>query len=168
MINKALIFIVVLLSAYLSGCASVPMASEEDDRLRKEFSAPAEGTAGLYIYRNSNFGAALAKSVYIDGEHIGETAPMTYFYKQVKSGEHKLSTESEFSDNDLSIQTEDGKNYFVRQYIKFGVFVGGANLELMTEDEGQKGVLECKLAKELDKSDMVEQKAAMVQDEPSQ
>ncbi len=72
---------------------------------------------------------------------------MTYFYKEVQRGKHKLSTESEFSNNDLSIDAEKGRNYFVRQYIKMGLLVGGANLELVSEDEGMKGVLECKLAK---------------------
>lgn len=72
---------------------------------------------------------------------------MTFFYKEVQPGEHKLSTESEFGNNDLKITTESGKNYYVRQYIKMGAFVGGSNLELATEDAGKKGVLECKLAK---------------------
>ncbi|MCK4711050.1 MAG: DUF2846 domain-containing protein, partial [Gammaproteobacteria bacterium] len=96
--------------------------------------------------RNSSFGGALKKSVYIDGELIGETAPMTYFFKEVHAGKRKLSTESEFSENDLILDTESGKNYFVRQYIKMGVFVGGANLELVSMENGKKGVLECKLA----------------------
>ncbi len=71
---------------------------------------------------------------------------MTYFYKLVSPGEHKLSTESEFGNNDLVLNTETGKNYFIRQYIKMGLFVGGANLELVSEPDGKKGVLECKLA----------------------
>jgi len=45
------------------------------------------------------------------------------------------------------IKTDQGMNYFVRQYIKMGVFVGGANLELVPEEEGKKGVSECNLAK---------------------
>ena len=138
---------VVVSVLLLGGCATVPMASIEDDKARKEYSAPSEGTSGLYIYRNMSFGGALKKALYIDGELIGETAPMTYFYKQVRPGDHNLSTESEFSENDLILQIESGKNYFIRQYIKFGVFVGGANLEVVPEEEGRKGVLECKLAK---------------------
>jgi hypothetical protein len=74
---------------------------------------------------------------------------MTYFYKEVQSGGHILSTESEFSNNDLLLDAEAGRNYFVRQYIKMGLFVGGANLELVSEEEGKKGVLECKLADSL-------------------
>lgn len=147
MLKKSLILLTFLISSYLTGCASVPMAPEEDDKARKEFSSPTQGSAGLYIYRNSTFGGALKKSVYVDGELLGETAPKTYFYKEVPPGEHTLSTESEFSNNDMMLKTEGGKNYFVRQYIKFGLVVGGANLELVSEEDGKKGVLECKLAK---------------------
>ena len=123
------------------------MAPVEEDTARKTFSAPREGSTGLYIYRNSRFGGALKKSVYIDGDLIGESAPMTYIYREISPGEHRLSTESEFGDNDLVINTKAEQNYFVRQYIKMGVFVGGANLELVSEEAGKKGVLECKLAK---------------------
>lgn len=147
MFKKSPALCALIFSIHLAGCASVPMASVEDDNLRKKFNPPAKGTSALYIYRNTNLGGALKKSVYVDGELIGETAPMTYFYKLVKPGEHTLSTESEFSPNDLKIKTEGGKNYFIQQQIKLGVFVGGAKLEQVPEDKGKKGVLECKLAK---------------------
>ena len=129
-----------------AGCATVPMAPAEEDEARKEFAQPATGMAGLYVFRNSNFGGALKKSIYIDGEFIGESAPMTYFYHSIEPGSRKISTESEFSDNDLELSVEAGKNYFVQQYIKLGLFVGGAGLELVSEEAGTKGVLECKLA----------------------
>jgi hypothetical protein len=147
MFKKTLILSALIVATCLTGCASVPMASKEDDQMRKQFSTPAKGASGLYIYRNTNFGGALKKSVYVDGLLIGETAPMVYFYKEVEPGEHKLSTESEFSPNDLLLKTEGGKNYFIQQQIKFGLVVGGAKLEPMAEDKGKKGVLECKLAK---------------------
>jgi len=147
MLKKLLIILTITTSSYLTGCASVPMASMEEDNLKKQFTAPPQGTSGLYIYRNTNLGGALKKDVYIDGKLIGETAPMTYFYKRVKAGKHTLSTESEFSDNDLILQAESGKNHFINQYIKMGLFVGGAGLELASEKNGKKGVLECELAK---------------------
>ena len=46
----------------------------------------------------------------------------------------------------FELDAKGGQNYFVRQYIKFGVVVGGANFELVSEEEGKQGVLECKLA----------------------
>lgn len=136
------------ISALLCGCASVPLAPAEDDQLRKAFAAPVSNTAGLYIYRNSHAGATLKKSVFIDGDFIGETAPMTYFYREIKPGRRNLSTESEFSNNDLILDAESGKNYYVRQYLKLGVFVAGAQLEQVAEDVGMKGVLECRLAQQ--------------------
>jgi hypothetical protein len=146
MLKKVIILMILVGSTYITGCATVPMASDEQDVARKEFSPPPQDSAGLYIYRNSTFGGALKKNIYIDGDFIGETAPKTYFYTVVNPGVHMLSTESEFSDNSIEITVESGQNYFVRQYIKFGVFVGGSNLELVSEAEGQKGVLECNLA----------------------
>ena len=78
---------------------------------------------------------------------MGETANKTYFYKEIAPGEHQISTESEFSDNAITFQAEGGKNYFARQYIKMGVFVGGANLQMVSEQEGMEEVLKCRLAK---------------------
>ncbi|MNF04598.1 hypothetical protein D3C80_2041560 [compost metagenome] len=39
-----------------------------------------------------------------------------------------------------------GKNYYVRQSIKVGVFVGGAKLEIVPEDIGQAHLQKCTLA----------------------
>ncbi|MCB1889378.1 MAG: DUF2846 domain-containing protein [Rhodocyclaceae bacterium] len=128
------------------GCASVPMESADKDARLKLFEPPQASEAGLYIFRDSSRGASLKKTIYVNGSIIGESAPNTYFYQTVPPGKNTISTESEFGENDLEITTEGGKNYFVRQYIRFGVFVGGANLELTTEEEGREGVLECELA----------------------
>ena len=123
------------------------MGPATQDAALKTFPAPEEGSAGVYIYRNSFVGQALKKNLYLDGEFLGESANKTYFYKQVKPGEHTVSTESEFSDNAFKFVALEGVNHFIRQYIKMGVFVGGANVELVTEEEGKKGVLASGLAK---------------------
>lgn len=146
MFKKIITLTAVMSSIYLTGCASVPMASGDLDKAKKEFSAPSENKSGLYIYRNSSFGAALKKTISIDGAIIGESAANTYFYKEVSPGTHEISTESEFSDNKITIDFQKGINYFVQQYIKFGAFVGGAGLKQVTEEDGKKGVLETKLA----------------------
>ena len=130
----------------LSACATVPMASVEESNTAKQFRSPEKGNSGLYIYRDSFIGKALKKNLYIDDKFIGESAPDVFFYKTIKAGEHKISTESEFSNNDLNIKTESGKNYFIRQYIKFGVFVGGAKLEQVSEEEGKKAISKLNMA----------------------
>lgn len=142
---------ILALSAFalslLAGCASVPMERAEKSESAKNFSPPTSGNAGVYVYRSGSFGGALKKSIWIDGKCIGESAPNTFFYEEVKgNAEHKLSTESEFSPNDLVLTTSEGKNYFVRQFIKIGVFVGGAGLEVVSDDEGKSEVSKLSMA----------------------
>lgn len=138
---------IVLLSALFTGCASVKMESQEASDKAKQFAAPSAGNAGLYIYRDSAVGRALKKDIRVDGNCIGESAPDVFFHTEVSGGqEHTVSTESEFSPNTLSLLFEAGKNYFVRQYIKLGVFVGGADLEVIPETQGKEAVAKLALA----------------------
>jgi uncharacterized protein YlaN (UPF0358 family) len=123
------------------------MESKEKSELAKQYNSPSEGKAGLYVYRSGSFGAALKKDVWLNGNCVGETAPNMFFYEEIEGNtEHKVSTESEFSANDLLVKTESGKNYFVSQYIKMGVFVGGAGVELIDEEKGKKQVSKLDMA----------------------
>jgi len=146
--NKKLLSVVAA-AFIVTGCASVPMESKEASVKAKQFNRPTEGHSGLYVYRDSFVGKALKKDIWIDGKCIGESAPDVFFYEEVKSGQpHTISTESEFSPNDLTINTLAGTNYFINQYIKMGVFVGGAGLELVNEEKGKNAVMKLELAKQ--------------------
>lgn len=139
--------LVVLAIILLAGCASVPMASKEDSDYAKEFNPPAEGKSGLYIYRGGGPGGALKKDIWVNDECIGESAPKVFFYTEVEGDkEHKVSTESEFSPNDLMVKVKSGLNYFIKQYIKIGVFVGGANLKVVDENKGKEEVAKLGMA----------------------
>ena len=129
-------------SVLFAGCASVPTEQAEVSNVLKQVKAPSANNAGLYIYRsNSVVGGALKKDVWVDDECIGETARGTFFYHEVLGDiQHKVSTESEFSPNDLMIDTKAGNNYFVKQYIKPGLIVGGAGLKLVPEAEGKQAI----------------------------
>ncbi|QSX41214.1 DUF2846 domain-containing protein [Shewanella cyperi] len=151
MFKKISIIMSLVAVTLLSGCASVPMASNDEDKAVKEFQKPQDGKAGLYIYRNTFVGQALKKNVYINGKLVGETANKTFFYKELAPGAYELATESEFSENNANLKVEPGQLYFVEQKIKMGVFVGGAALEQVDSETGMKNVLQCKLAKETDK-----------------
>ena len=144
---KFMSILVVAASLALTGCASVNMATPQQSAKAKEFNAPSPGNAGLYVYRNSFVGQALKKDVWVDGKCVGESAPNVFFFKELPGGKtYKIDTESEFSPNTLEVMLEAGKNYFVRQYIKMGVFVGGAGLELIPEAEGKADVAKLELA----------------------
>lgn len=124
------------------------MASKEDSAKAKEFNAPSPGNAGVYIYRNSFVGKALKKDIYIDGKCLGESAPDVFFKTEVEGGKvHKIDTESEFSPNTMELMLASGKNYFIRQFIKMGVFVGGAGLEQVSEEQGKADIAQLNMAK---------------------
>ena len=145
--NKKIV-LVILSVLHFAGCATVPMQGKEESLKAKEFSQPEEGYSGLYLFRAGGMGTALKKDIWVNGKCIGETAPHMFFYEKVKSGqEYKISTESEFSPNDLLIKPESGKNYYIEQYMKMGLFVGGAGLELVSEEEGKRKISELELAK---------------------
>ncbi len=139
--------IVALSALVLTGCASVNMASKEESDKAKQFSAPSAGKSGLYVYCNSFVGKALKKDIWVDGNCLGESASDVFFYTQVEGGtKHKIETESEFSPNAMELFMDAGKNYFIRQFIKLGAFVGGADLEQIPEEQGKADVAKLGLA----------------------
>jgi len=147
--GKYLLTLLTIAFVTLSGCASIPKETNHDKVAHiKGFPPPEKGKAGVYIFRDGIFGSALKKDLWIDGKCIGESASNTFFYIQVQGNrEHTITTESEFSPNSLTIKTDAGKNYFIRQYIKMGVFVGGADLELVAPNEAKPIIQKLDLAK---------------------
>lgn len=142
------IITLALLTPFFVGCASIPLESSSASSAAKQFNPPTEGKAGLYIYRDSLIGAALKKDIWIDGLCVGESAAQTFFYEEVSgNAQHKVSTESEFSPNDLHFIAERNKLYFIKQYIKLGLFVGGADVKLVSASEGKSAIAALDLAK---------------------
>ena len=138
--------VLIAFVSMVTGCASVPLASTETDAARKRFDPPTEEKAGVYVYRTSSIGQALKKTVCVDEIPLGRTAPNTYFYIEVDPGKHTVSTESEFGYNSLDFIADAGVNYFFEQYLKMGIFVGGANVKAVSQEKGKAEVLKCKLA----------------------
>lgn len=133
-------------AALMTGCASAPLATKEQDTQSKTFAAPRADKAGLYIYRNSFGGQLLRKQLSIDGQPIGKTSNKIFFHKEIAPGDHTIATESEFGDNELKFTAEGGKNYYARQYMKMGIFIGGSGIEMVSEEEGKEEILNCELA----------------------
>lgn len=141
------IALLALVSVLFTGCASVKMEDDGITTKAKKFAPPSAGNAGLYVYRDSFVGKSLKKDILVDGKCLGESASDVFFRTEVSGGkEHQISTESEFSPNTLKLIFDAGKNYFVRQYIKMGAFVGGADLELVPEAQGKEAVAKLGMA----------------------
>ncbi len=146
--SKLALLVLALSVMFFSGCSTVPLEPKEMSESAKSFNTPPEGKVGLYVYRDSFVGQALKKDIWVDNECLGKTSNKVFFYKAIDGNkEHKLSTQSEFSANSLSLNTKNGKNYFVRQYIKMGVFVGGANLEVVEAEKAKEVISKLDLAK---------------------
>lgn len=135
---------IAILVLSLVGCASVPMGDPKKEAESKTFSAKPE-TAGVYIYRNESFGAAIRMDVLVDGKPLGKTAAKTYYFTDVTPGHHTITSISENSDS-LAIEAEAGNLYYVWQEVKMGVLYARTKLHLVHETEGKKGVLESNLA----------------------
>lgn len=134
----------VLATGTLAGCASVPMASQEADASAKAFQ-PRPGMANIFLYRNETFGAAVAMTVSLDGKVMGRTGPQTYFLWEVAPGRHEIASHTE-NTSKLTIDVQAGRNYYVWQEVKMGMFQPGSLLQEMSEVEGRKGVMECQRA----------------------
>ena len=129
----------------LVGCAStVPMATPAKDAQAKQFVAKPD-VAGVYVYRNEAFGKAVKLPLELDGKTIGQTGYKTYFYTEVSPGPHKLTTRAE-NTTELTIDAIAGKLYFIWQEVKMGMWAPKAELHLVDEATGKKGVNETNLA----------------------
>lgn len=133
----------LLLSLTLVGCASVPMATTQDDVTAKRFS-PSPDMSGIYIYRNEYFGAAIKMPVVLDGRQLGKTVAHSYLYKEVPPGKHIITADGENTDM-LKVVTQPGQNVFIHQQVKMGFAVGRSGMKVVDAAEGKAGVLECKL-----------------------
>jgi len=139
-----IVFIILLLTSGLIGCASVPMESPEKDAEMKLFKKPVDN-AGLYIYRNETMGGGVKMDLKLDGKLIGESASETYFYQEVAPGKHEITSEAE-NTSTLTIDAMAGKLYYIWQEVKMGFLYARSKLQLVSEEEGQAGVKESKLA----------------------
>jgi hypothetical protein len=128
----------------LAGCASVPMGDTKHDAELKTFSSKS-ASAGLYIYRNESAAPAIRMDVEVDGKTLGQTAAKTFFYTEVSPGKHTVTSISENTDT-VEVDAVGGKLYYIWQEVKFGFLYARTKLHLVSDAEGQKGVLECQLA----------------------
>jgi len=128
----------------MGGCASVPMATPQQDAAAKQFKVPA-GKSRIYLYRNETFGSAIKMAVSLDGKTMGQTGPHTFFVWDVNPGHHTIESLTE-NVSKLSLDTQAGQPYFVWQEVKMGMLSAGSVLHKVDRETGMSGVNECKLA----------------------
>ncbi len=140
-ISSALLGMTLVL---LQGCASVPMASLNEDSTAKEFRIDPQKSS-IYVYRNENFGGAVPMTVSLDGRVAGQTGAKTFFLWEVGPGEHEIGSISE-NNVTLKLKTEAGKAYYVWQEVKMGFWMARSALHEVDEETARKAIAECKRA----------------------
>lgn len=128
----------------VTGCASVPMASLDDDARAKNF-AVAPGKASIYVYRNESLGGAIPMTVTLNGKVAGQSGPQTYYLWEVEPGAHEVGSIAE-NTSTLKLDTRPGQAYFIWQEVKMGLWMARTQLQQVDEATGRKGVAECKRA----------------------
>jgi hypothetical protein len=124
----------IILLASLAGCvATVPLASPDLDQAAKRFQPPAD-QAMLYVIQGSR---AAVFQVLLDGQLIGAVGHKSYLVIPLAPGQHMLTSITGENQENLAIQAEGGRNYFVRIFPKMGWAVARVGLE--TIDDEAKG-----------------------------
>ncbi len=134
----------VILSILASACASVPMASPELDRTAKEFRTT-PGKSNLYVFRDESMGGAVKMTVLLDGQLLGDTAAKTFLVATIPPGPHALVSKTE-NDARLDFTAEAGKNVYVWQEVKMGVWSARSALQLLDEASARPRIAECNMA----------------------
>lgn len=142
-IGNILLVIAMLATVTLSGCATVPMASKEQDAEAKQFVVP-EGKSSIYVYRNEFMGGAVAMEIDLDGKQVAVTRANNYVRLIVEPGMHTITSHAE-NEHSVEVDAMKGKNHYVWQEAKMGIMMARTKLNLVGEEEGRKGVNECNL-----------------------
>ena len=159
--KKISILIAVITCLFtLSGCVA-DYASVDDEKFAKTFKIKDPNTSQIYIYRPKHyFGSWMKKRVWVDGKFAADLTNETFFVAVVKPGQHIVSTRSEFGNNHITFKTKPGRNYYVKQNIKYGVFAPGSGIRLMSYKVAMKDILNLDLVegfedneKDIDKKD---------------
>lgn len=143
--QRIVCLIPILLLLLLSGCATVPMDTEENDLAAKGFTVK-DDKSNIYLYRHESFGGAVLMTVTLDDKVAGQTGPKTYFLWEVEPGAHKVGSVAE-NTSTVDLNTEAGKSYYIWQEVKMGMWMARTLLHQVDEETGREAVNECKRAK---------------------
>jgi hypothetical protein len=138
-------YLTLALVFFVCGCASVPMASQNQDQSAKNF-AVVSNKAHIYLFRKSKFtGSAVVLPVMINQKIIGGTKIGTYFFLEVDPGTYAISSQNISSMPSINLKVEAGKNYFIEQNFHTWYLTPTVTLDLVDESQGKAEILKCQL-----------------------
>lgn len=142
--HRLLSLFALVIALLASGCATVPMASLEEDTRAKSYAVRPDKSS-IYVYRNETLGGAIPMTVTLNGRVAGQTGPQTYFLFEVDPGTHEIGSIAE-NTSTVKLSTVAGRAYYLWQEAKMGMWMARTLLQQVDDDTGRKGVAECKRA----------------------
>ncbi|MEO8009304.1 MAG: DUF2846 domain-containing protein, partial [Betaproteobacteria bacterium] len=142
--NSFKAFAVIALLVLASGCASVPMASKEDDAAAKTFSVPSDKSR-IYVYRNEFIGGAVKIPITLDGRLVGSTVKNTYFALDTTPGSHDVGCIGE-TPGSVKVDLKAGEVAYIWQEMKMGMWAASCAMHVANTEEAQKAIAGCTLA----------------------
>ena len=135
--NTFVMIFLALCAMMLGGCSSVPTVTDEAVvNEAKSFSPPAEGKAHVYIYRHGWLARNSNMDLFIDKKFLGESENKHFYLLKLDAGKnYTFETESEFSNNSISLNTESGKTYYIYHYLRMGLLFSQSDFELVTDPD---------------------------------
>jgi hypothetical protein len=130
----------------LAGCATVPMATVEQDIEAKSFTS-IPGKSNLYIARrNAYFGAAITFRIMVDGNPIGSIGPGTYHLVAVEPGQHSILVSSNENSDQVMFEASAEKSYYFQVRVSMGLITARTEIDQIDEGSGMQLVLNGKRA----------------------
>jgi len=129
----------------LSRNRKVARGSKADAKAALE-SAPPEGRAALFIYRDQFMARAVGSVVVIDGTDIGQLRGSTFYRVDLAPGEHRvLSTMTNVKDAAASVTLAAGDRAYLRVALKMTMTATRQQLETIPAAEAAATLAGCSL-----------------------
>lgn len=106
--------LILLLSLLLVACASAPLAPPKQDQLGKQFIAPPDGLARVYVVRPGSMGGKELVQVHLDGRLKASLATKTYAAFDVEPGPHTIAAVASAIHRVVDLDATAGETYFIR------------------------------------------------------
>jgi hypothetical protein len=147
--RRAFCFLALTTTLLLSACASVPMSSRDADAAGKTFAPPPPGSATLYLYRESIFGAAYSLALSVGQRNLGALAADTWFRIDVEPRTYDIRCTTPEASDSRSIQIASGETRFVEAAIRMGFVAPRCAVFEVAPEKGRSAVVVGKRAQEI-------------------
>jgi archaellum component FlaF (FlaF/FlaG flagellin family) len=107
----------------------------------KSFNVPKDKT-NIYVVRGDlDLEAETSFQVILDGRLMDDIKPGSYLLFETPPGDHVVSVFTNENQESVSLETEEGKNYFLEVEPLMGVWTARATIKQIEENAGREAVM---------------------------